>query len=342
MRTSVTLGEMSVHASPGPEASGPGGGTRLPDGRLTPEPPSGRQSHLAFADHDAWVTEVGATLRAFTVAGVPVIEGFDLAERSPIGRGQVLMPWPGRVGDGRYRFGGREHQLALTEPSLGNAIHGLVRWASWQAEPLSAARVVMRHRLFPQEGYPFCLDLEVAYELSGRGLTVTCTSTNRGASPAPFGAGFHPYLSLGAPRIDTCRLRVPAATVLLTDDRLLPVGRAAVGATELDFRASRPVGEARLNTAYTDLARDDEGVARVTLEAPDGRSLTLWADSAFPWVMLFTGDTAPRAEDRRHSLAVEPMTCPPDAFRSGEDLVTLEPGESVAARWGIDTTGFRR
>ncbi len=339
MRTSVTLEKMSLEPSRGMRGSTAAGGE---DRRLRPEPPSGRQWHLAAGDHDAVVTEVGATLRAYTVAGISVIEGFDLAERSPIGRGQVLMPWPGRVGDGRYSFGGREHQLALSEPSLGNALHGLVRWASWQAEPLSAARVLMRHRVHPQDGYPFCIDLEVAYELTANGLSVTATATNRGAGPAPFGAGFHPYLTLGTPRIDTCLLRIPAATVLLMDDRLLPVGRTAVAATELDFRVPRPIGGAQLNTAYTDLAPDGDGLLRVSLDAPDGRSLTLWADAAFPWLMLFTGDTAPRPEDRRRSLAVEPMTCPPDAFRSGEDLLRLEPGESATARWGIDTTGLSR
>jgi aldose 1-epimerase len=337
MRPSATLEEMSVPSPQEPQGSA-AGVMRGPG--LRSEPPTGRQSHLAFGDHDAVVTEVGATLRAFTLAGVPVIEGFDIAERSPLGRGQVLIPWPGRVGDGRYAFGGREHQLALTEPTLGNAIHGLVRWASWEADPFSAARLLMRHRLYPQDGYPFCLDLELAYELSDRGLSVTCTAANRGVGPAPFGAGFHPYLTLGAPLIDSCALRVPATTVLRTDDRLLPVGRIPAGATDLDFRTPRRLEGAQLNTAFTDLSRDVDGLARVTLEAPDGRSLSLWADAAFSWLMLFTGDTAPRPEDRRRSLAVEPMTCPPDAFRSGEDLVILEPGESTSARWGIDTTRF--
>lgn len=322
-----------------PEPSSPGADTGVRPSRAPgPAPPSGCQSHLAFGEHDAVVTEVGATLRAYTLGGVPVIDGFDVAERSPMGRGQVLIPWPGRMRDGRYPFGGREHQLAISEPPLGNAIHGLVRWASWQAEPLSAARLLMRHRLFPQDGYPFCLDLELVYELTERGLSVTCTAANCGVRPAPFGAGFHPYLTLGAPLIDTCRLRVPAATLLRTDDRLLPAGRAAVGATDLDFRVLRPLGATQLNTAFTDLVRDGDGLARVTLEGPDGRGVSLWADTAFPWLMLFTGDSAARPADRRRSLAVEPMTCPPDAFRSGEDLITLEPGESATARWGIDTT----
>jgi galactose mutarotase-like enzyme len=38
---------------------------------------------------------------------------------------------------------------------------------------------------------------------------------------------------------------------------------------------------------------------------------------------------------KRRALAIEPMTCPPNAFRSGEALVTLEPGESHTAAWGL-------
>ena len=52
--------------------------------------------------------------------------------------------------------------------------------------------------------------------------------------------------------------------------------------------------------------------------------------------MLFTGDPLP--DVNRRSLAVEPMTCPPNAFRSGEALTRLEPGDSATGAWGIVAT----
>jgi aldose 1-epimerase len=143
-----------------------------------------------------------------------------------------------------------------------------------------------------------------------------------------------------AEKIDGWRLTVPAETRLRTDSRMLPTGRATVAGTEFDFREPRLIGPTQLDTAYTDLLRDPDGLLRVRLEAPDGRRLVLWTDRACPWLVLFSADPLPSA-DRRRGIAVEPMTCPPDAFRSGEDLIVLQPGQTATMSWGIDVTGFR-
>ena len=308
---------------------------------VEPELPSGRQLRLVLGDQEVVVTEVGATLRAYAVGGEPVVDGFPEDETCADGRGQLLLPWPNRLRDGRYSFGGAEHQLPLNEPGLGTAIHGLTRWSNWVAEPQSETRLAMRHMLHSRPGYPFILDLTALYELDPSGLTVSISAVNRGSGPAPFGAGAHPYVRCGSGPVDGWRLRIPAAVFLLSDSRLLPTGRAGVAGRDRDFRRTRAIASTRLDTAYTDLIRDPDGRARVTLEAVDGRRLAVWLDEAYRWVQVFTGDTHPRVQDRRRSLAVEPMTCPPDAFRSGADLIVLEPGETLTARWGIDISGFR-
>jgi len=286
------------------------------------------------------VTEVGATLRTYLVGGRPAILGFDEGQLATHARGQLLMPWPGRVGDGRYRWGEVDHQLPLDEPEFGNAIHGLARWVNWVSVAHSDGRLGMRHRLHPRDGYPFCLDLVATFGLEETGLEVTLAATNLGDGPAPFGAGAHAYLTVGAAAIDGWRLRLPAETVLHADRRMLPGARGPVQGTELDFRVARPIGPTRLDTAFTDLVRDPDGCVRVSLESSHGRRLVLWADRGFPWLLLYSGDGLLPGE-RRRGLAVEPMTCPPDALRSGEDVITLEPGEMTTARWGIDVTGFR-
>ncbi|HXZ99690.1 MAG TPA: aldose 1-epimerase family protein [Candidatus Binatia bacterium] len=306
-----------------------------------PEPPSGRQIRITHGDQELVVTEVGATLRSYSVGDIPVLAGFAEDQMCPDARGQLLLPWPNRLGDGSYRFGGREHQLPIDEPELRNSIHGLTSWANWVAEPRGRARVAVHHQLHPRPGYPFNLRLTAQFDLDATGLTVSVSAVNAGTEPAPFGAGAHPYVGVGTPVVDGCRLQVPARTYLLSDQRLLPLGRASVEGTELDFRTGRAIGTTRLDTPYTDLIRDPDGVARVSLQAPDGRRVVVWLDETYRWVLVFTGDTNPDPGQWRTSLAVEPMTCPPDAFRSGEDLIVLEPGEAVTARWGIDVTGFR-
>src|SRR6266545_1023620 len=95
-------------------------------------PPSGEQFEIAFEDQHAVVVEVGGGLRAYSAGGREVLEGYGADEMSRAGRGQVLLPWPNRVRDGRYEFDGVGYQLALTEPEHSNAIHGLVSWAPWR------------------------------------------------------------------------------------------------------------------------------------------------------------------------------------------------------------------
>jgi aldose 1-epimerase len=298
--------------------------------------PSGRQFEIRFQEQAVTVVEVGGGLRAYTAAGADVLDGYALDEPCSGGRGQLLLPWPNRIEDGTYRFAGAEQRLPLTEPERGNAIHGLGRWSSWSATDHGPAAVTMRLRLFPQPGYPFLLDLETSYSLDEAGLSVRMAAANRGDEACPFGAGAHPYLTAGEAPIDGCRIGIPAAARLTADGRGIPAGRQPVNGTVWDFRDPRPIGDLALDTAFTDLATGADGTTHVELASPaTGRTVTLWAEAAaFPYLMVFSGDTlAP--ERRRQGLAVEPMTCPPNAFRSGESLIVLEPGQAWSGAWGI-------
>lgn len=295
--------------------------------------PSGEQIELAFDDQRAVVVEVGGGLRTYSVAGRDVLDGYLADEMSTAGRGQVLTPWPNRLQDGKYEFDGQRHQLPLTEPEHSNAIHGLVRWARWDVGEREPHRVVMAHLLHAQPGYPFSLALGIEYLLSQDGLRVRTTATNVGPDPCPYGCGAHPYLTVGTSTVDLTTLRAPGRTVLRCDERGIPTGAASVEVTEYDFRQPRPIGATQLDHAFTDLERDEDGIARVELRDPDGGGMvTLWLDESYPYLMLFTGD---RPDVNRGSLAVEPMTCPPNAFRTGDGVIRLDPGASITSAWGI-------
>ena len=294
---------------------------------------SGEQIEIALGDQRAVVVEVGGGLRIYSVAGQDVVDGYDADEMAPAGRGQVLVPWPNRLQGGAYEFGGRRHQLPLTEPEHSNAIHGLVRWVVWTVREREPHRVVVEYVLHPQPGYPFLLALAIEYLLSNEGLRVTTTATNAGPDPCPYGSGAHPYLTVGTPTVDPAILHVPGKTVLRSDERGMPVGSESVEGTDYDFRRPRQIGTTKLDNAFTDLERNAHGIARVELEDPDsGTAVALWVDESYPYLMLFTGD---RPDVKRSGLAVEPMTCPPNAFRTGEDLIRLEPGDSTTSTWGI-------
>jgi len=293
-----------------------------------PAAPSGQQIELALDDQRAVVTEVGAGLRTYSAGGREVLDGYPLDEMAESGHGQLLIPWPNRIRDGIYDLDGRRHQLALNELERRNAIHGLVRWSGWSVAEQDTSCVVLEHLLHPQPGYPFSLALSAEYSLSPDGLTVRTQATNVGGETAPYGAGAHPYLAVDTDGVDDAVLRVPANSVLQADARAIPVGSGLVEGTELDFRESKPIGDARLDHCFTDLDRGEDGRARAELG-----STTLWVDEAYPYLMVFTGDGLP--DGARQSVAVEPMTCAPNAFSSGDGLVLLEPGESHVAAWGI-------
>lgn len=298
--------------------------------------PSGEQVELVHGDQRATVVEVGGALRTYEAGGLELLDGYGVGEMCSGARGQPLIPWPNRLRDGRYEFQGETHQLPLSEPAKRNAIHGLVRWANWTVRERSDERVTLEHVLHPQAGYPFALHLAITYQLGEGGLRVETTASNVGDAACPYGAGAHPYLTLGTETIDSLLLQAPGAIRLLEDERGIPIGAESVEGTEYDFRRSRHLGAVRLDTGYTELERGDDGLARVELQTPDGkRAVALWLDESYPYLMLFTGDSLPEVERRRRGLGVEPMTCAPDAFASGGGLRCLRPGESFTSAWGI-------
>jgi aldose 1-epimerase len=296
-------------------------------------PPTGAQYPIRSGRHAAVVVEVGGGLRNYEVAGQPVVDGYAEDELPPGGAGQVLAPWPNRVRDGRYTWKGETHQLALSEVPHHNAIHGLVRWLPWQPVSVSDAAVTLACVLAPHPGYPWWLELTTTWSFGADGLTVEHTATNLASGAAPFGLGVHPYLMLPGTRVDDVVLTIPADQRLIVDARKLPLGARPVAGTDWDYTQGRRIGTAQLDTAFG-------GGSEVALASADGdRRITVWADDRFRWWQVFTAD--PLAEPRRRrSVAVEPMTCPPDAYHSGRDLVTLEPGETWRARWGITPGGF--
>jgi aldose 1-epimerase len=294
--------------------------------------PTGEQYEIVSGEHRAVVTEVGATLRSYTVDGRAVVRGFEAAEVVAKGRGQQLLPWPNRIRDGRYTFEGTEQQLSLSEPTRHNAIHGLVRHVAWTLVEQTEDSVTQEVRVYPESGWPGILEARVIHAVSERGLQVTVRAANIGDTPVPFGYAAHPYLTVGEDTVDEVSITLPAASYLEVDDRLLPVRLAPVEGTPYDLRDGSPLGGRNLDTAFTDLQRDEDGRWRVKLALGE-RSAELWGDTTMTWIQVFTGEHL-----RDISLAVEPMTCGPDAFNEGlthDDVIVLAPGKTYSGRWGI-------
>jgi len=302
---------------------------------VTTLPPSGEQFEISHGEQRATIVEVGGGVREYSDGGREVLHPYPLQAICDGAHGAPLVPWPNRLADGRYSFDGVAYQVALTEPERHNAIHGLLRWRPWRAVEREPNGVVMGARLHPLAGYPFALDLRIAYRLDDAGLTVETTALNVGSAACPYACGQHPYLSPGSGTIDECTLELHARTRILTDTaRKLPCGAEPVAATAFDFRSPRALRGQQIDDAFTDLERDADGRARVRLAAPDGRCVELWAEQGYTVIEIYTADQlAPMR--RRRGLAVEPMTCPPNGMQTGEGLSRLQPGEQLTTRWGV-------
>lgn len=298
-------------------------------------PPSGTQWTIAADGHEAVVVEVGGGLRTYRAGGLNYVDGYGEDEMCVGCAGQVLAPWPNRIRDGRYTFGGVPRRLGLTEPERHNAIHGLVNWVPWRLVEQEADAVTLECSMPPQPGYPWPLLLCTRWQVGTDGLRASHEVTNVGRDECPFGMAVHPYLTVPGVAVDDVVLRVPARSRLLVDGRLLPIGATKVAGGEYDFTEPRRIGAATLDMAFGDVVAQEDGGSTVTLSSADGAAgVSLWADEAFRWWQVYTGDTLPPARLRR-SVAVEPMTCPPDAFRSGRDVIVLKPGRPFLASWGI-------
>ena len=302
-------------------------------------PASGTQYTITAGDYEATIASVGATLRSLTYRGRDLVVPFEPDIVRPFFRGATLAPWPNRIVDGRYVFGGHSYEVALTEPGRGQALHGLASWLDFAPVETAESWVTLGATIEPQQGYPWRIRVETTFALGADGLTQRVKATNLSHDFAPWGTGPHPYL-VAPGDLDDWTLTLPAAQVLtVTPDRLQPV---TADAERFDFREPRTLGAVMIDHAYTDLVRDRDGLvtARVTDAQGVGAAIT-W-DSRCPWVQVHTADQpgGPEAPGHRAGLAVEPMTCAPDAFNDDRypfdtGLGVIAPGDAHKASWRI-------
>lgn len=285
---------------------------------------------LAAGDYAATVVPVGAGLAGLSHQGRRLVVPH-APDELPAGYvGKTLVPWPNRITGGTYQYRGTVHEVPVNEHATGAALHGLACWSVWDVVEQSPSHVVLELELAPRYGYPFHLCSRVSYRLdAGAGLTIAITTTNIGADVAPYGASTHPYLSCDGRPVDECVLRSPARSVLDVDERLSPLEVVPAADLGLELTGTAPLGAVSIDHAFTDLPEDGW---TVSLADPTTR-LTVRLHARAPWLQIYSGELV-----GRRGVAVEPMTCPPDAFNSGTDLVELAPGEEHTLELRIDAT----
>ena len=290
---------------------------------------------LQLGDQRAEVSTHGGRLVGYAVGGQELLAGKENPNRFGY-RGSVLAPWPNRVAGGRWTSHGRDLTLAVNDPDSQSALHGLAVDVVFEVVGVTATAIELSHELPPTDGYPFALTITATYALTVDGLVCSLRALNTGIDEAPVGLGVHPYLA--APGlVDDLVLTLPARTLWEGNAAWQETGRHPVEGGELDFRTPRRLGATVLDTVFTALEPAAAGRRAARIGLPDGAGVTLWSGPTGRWWLFYSADTlAP--EDRRRSLAVEPMTCPPNALNSGE-IDRLAPGETLILDWGISLTG---
>jgi aldose 1-epimerase len=312
-----------------PAGIGPAAGGQTANGRLY-EIRSGRQR--------AVIAGVSATLLSWQVDGVELLLTHPADDVGEGYQGKTILPWPNRIDHGRYTFDGRELQVPINEPKRDAALHGLMSFVEWQPVQHRADRVVLEYLLPPDYGYPFRLAFRIEYTVDATGVRSTLTAKNVGGTDAPFGTANHTYLAAGGDRIDDIVFELPADTYYLVNDRLIPTGIDSVEGTKYDFRSPRRIGQTEMDTAFTGLRRDSDGNAVVRFARPDGVTAELWVDRTHGYLQVYTDDSPATDRPGRAGITVEPMTCAPNAFVTGDGLITLRPGQTHRGTWGYRIT----
>ncbi|MFF3601708.1 aldose epimerase family protein [Kitasatospora indigofera] len=281
----------------------------------------------------AVVSARGASLRALSVDGFELIRS-TLDPTPPLSAGTVLVPWPNRVEGASWVHDGRRLELDITEPPAGNAIHGLLAEHDYALLERGESWLTLTAPVIGHAGYPFELQTELRYELSPNGITATHRIRNSGDVAAPVALGVHPYLRVGEWPVEELRFTLPADAILPLDARHFPGERRAVHGAAESLHAGRRVDEIVSHACFTELERR-EGRLHAELTAPDGRGVRLSADPDFGYVQIYVTPDFPTDAGHTTAIAIEPMTAPPNALRSGEGLRWLAPGETWELGWGL-------
>ncbi|UQV58329.1 aldose epimerase [Corynebacterium pseudodiphtheriticum] len=298
---------------------------------------------ISAGNYTATIDPHGAGLATLLYDEKPLVAGYQHAR--PFTAGALLAPWPNRTGDGIFSHHGTIHRLACNEPDRNNALHGFAAEAAWEITDRSPGAVTLQWQGPARTEWAWPLHYSITWALADDGLSAELTVTNTGTETthpgtesSPFGVGWHPYLSaLGAP-LDECTLSMPAATNLPLDpDRLLPAG-PEIPAAEIVGKHQHMEGIEldhcfRMEAPQTS---SDHAAHQIELRNADGHGAILWADEHFSWCQVYTSPESAPSIGR--AVAVEPMTCPPNALRSDESLLQLASASSMSFRFGISAT----
>ena len=285
----------------------------------------------------ATISTAGAALKQLTVGGKDLITITTGHELNPYADGLVMAPWANRIDGGKWTLDGQELQLEINEPSMNNAIHGLVSQTVFEIANRTESSLKLSALIQPTTGYPFKLEISVTYELTSDGIDVKHHAKNLSDKAAPFVVGAHPYLQISGTPTEKLEIKSSVRTVDLVNERRIPIGKQDISGSEFDITDWRELSTCDFDHGFSNLVRDSNGRAHHLLRSPSGEVLDIWQSAEMKYAFIFTPDFYTNNADQtpRTAIAIEPQTGPANAFNSKEDLIWIEPNQAFDASWGL-------
>ena len=277
------------------------------------------KKQISFGELKLEIDTFGARITKFTKANQEIMKS--ASDELQGFNGMVLAPWPNRIADGKYQFGGIEYELEINETDRNNALHGFAYKTEFEISSQSTSEIVLWATLTEPNGYPFHIDLQLSYRLDEKGFRCDVLATNNSIQAAPFGIAFHPYY----PVDDQTKISMPAKTHILTNNQMIPISDQPNSHKEFLF------GDVDFDDCFTELERANL-IAEIEIQS-ENRSITLWQDEAFDYVMVYTTNDFEAIDGKAKAIAIEAQSCPANAFNTNPPL--LQPAESFTGSWGV-------
>lgn len=269
--------------------------------------------------------KTGASLIELNLGGLSLIDlpgssDHPLAS-NPYHPSALLTPWVNRVRNGNYSFKGKNYQLPINEPALGNAIHGLLARVPFTLVQKTESSVTLEHAYQGAEpNYPFPFTFRYTYTLAEEGgLEITFMAQNTGSTSMPFACGWHPYFSFPDTKAADLSIKFHPISRFLSDSQMIPLKEENLqGKSEFVFSQEKVDHVFRLEPREKHVTE--------FIDHKHQRSLFLTQSSVqFPFLVVFQ-------PEGYHSVAIEPMTANTDAFNTGDGLIELAPSEAFSGQ----------
>lgn len=252
--------------------------------------------------------------------GVGILDEFengnDLSS-NPKFKQTLLFPFPNRLEDGTYEHDGESHQFPINEAERNNSLHGMVYNMPFKEESIhldeEAGSIRLSLNYSGAESYfPFPFQMEVTYKMTSNSIfSLSIEMINIGAKSFPYGFGWHPYFKLD--EVGDYQLQMPEVRKVEVDTRFLPTGSKTI----FDSYLKKKRITDSFDTCFELILKDPW---KVILEGKTTR-LTMSCNEDLPFIQIYNPTD--------QIVAIEPMTCSVNAFRTKDGLRHLKPGDEV-------------